>query len=326
MEALAAKGSGKTKCLIMSPAGTHLGSNLHVQGMYCLFLEDGPEMFEQMVSATRDALAGRKRQARLSVAFVQDKNSRNWNYWLDGGRELPGVKDQGNFALPLPQMRQLAKRSAGLGAMQDGWLQELAEIGEKLRKLIFENGNAFEKIFGIAVRTAGGIEKTRFSFDVSQNMFSLAVEALVGPEPEVGGFSPAHRNFRLNQARKNTSKSRIGRTRIGRSGYVPDDKDEDVEGVPFWMLKAPIYRSLSVTSSPLSSGQSRSPLFEEGRKPINCLIIEADVTGEVQGPGNSELVHRVAPSALFRTLTLCSIQRRPSRAWILVPARIGTPE
>src|SRR6266849_7231525 len=57
VEALAAKGSGKTKCLLMSPAGTHLGSNLHVQGMYCLFLEDGPEMFEQMVSATRDALA-----------------------------------------------------------------------------------------------------------------------------------------------------------------------------------------------------------------------------------------------------------------------------
>src|SRR6266849_304648 len=67
VEALAAKGSGKTKCLIMSPAGTRLGSSLQVKGMYCLFLEEGPEMFEKMVSATRDALAGRKREPRLSV-------------------------------------------------------------------------------------------------------------------------------------------------------------------------------------------------------------------------------------------------------------------
>src|SRR6266852_5382916 len=175
--------------------------------------------------------------------------------------------------------------------MQDGWLQELAEIGEKLRKLIFENGNAFEKVFGIAVRTAGGIEKTRFSFDVSQNMFSLAVEALVGPEPEVAGFSPANRTSRVKKARSGIAKNKNGKGKNGKSRDLPEDREQDVERVPFWMLKAPIYRSLSVTPSPVSLGQSRSLLFEEGRKPINCLLIEADVAGEVGVPGRSEPVH-----------------------------------
>ena len=289
VEALAAKGPGKTKCLIMSPAGTRLGSSLQVKGTYCLFLEEGPEMFEKIVSATRDALAGRKRQPRLSVGFVQDKNSRNWSYWLDGGRELPGVKDHGMFALPLPQMRELAKRSAGLGTMREGWLKELVGIGEELQLLIFQNGNAFEKIFGIAVKTAGGIEKTRFSFDVSQKMFSLAVEALVGPEPEVGGFVRPVRNSRLKKQKKTGLKNKIGKAAC-RGRDVPCGQEDDAERVPFWMLKAPIYRSLSVTPPALSLGQSRSLLFEEGRQPVNCLIIEADVTGQVEVPGRSKPV------------------------------------
>ena len=285
VEALAATGSKRTKCLIMSPAGTHLGSSMQIKNMYCLFLEDGPGMFERMVSATRDAVTYTKKEPRLSVKFVQDPNTRNWKCSLDG---LPGFNQSVNFELPSLEMRRLVQRSAGLGTMREEWLHELVKIGKQLRELIFQNHD-LANLLQAAVGTAGGIERMRFSFNVSRDMFSLAVEALVGPETEVLGFSPASRESSGKRAGKNLTKSKNGKAKRGKGRYQ-DDKEENVELASFWMLRAPIYRSLSVNPAPISLGQSRSALFEDGRKPINCLIIESDTAGEVRVPGNSDLV------------------------------------
>jgi len=284
VEALAATTSGKAECFVMSPAGVHLGFSLQTRDMSCSFFEDGPEVFEKIVNATKDALSGRKRQPRLSVRFVQEKRSRNWHYWLEGGPESPGLLDEGEFPMPRPQMHSLAKRSARVGTMRE-WLKELVRIGEELRQLIFQNDDRFRTAFRMAVRNAGGIERTRFSFDVEQKMFSLAVEALVGPKPEVKDFDSPDSYSRSKRAKNATPKNKAGRCNQ-RTALDDPYAELDAERVPFWMLMAPIYRSLTVTPPQFSSGQTRPPLFEDRTKPINCLIIESDVGGEVQIPGN----------------------------------------
>jgi hypothetical protein len=263
----------------MSPTGTQLAFSLQTRGLSCSFFEDSPDIFEKIVSATEDAVKGRKRQPRLSVRFVQEKQSLTWHYWLESGSRR--LLDDGSFPLPRRQMNELAKRSAKLGSMRE-WLPELASIGEELRQLIFQNNERFQTAFRMALENAGGIEKARFSFDIEQKMFSLAVEALVGPEPQIGHLV-AKQPHPKKARRLNSPQTGKGGNR--RTQFLPEIERQEVERLPFWMLKAPIYRSLTVTPALFSLGQARPPLFEDQLMPINCLIIEADVSGRPIVPG-----------------------------------------
>jgi hypothetical protein len=217
------------------------------------------EMLEDIISALRSALSKTKVRPCLSLKLVQDPNSSNWTFWLDGGGyEFQGKK--GAFLIQPVLIDKLVKRSKAIPEADD-WLTALGDIGQELYAHFFDQENDFSKLFRKAVENVGGIESVRFSFDIRQDNYSLAIEALVPYQ-------------------------------LGNDGKVlASEKPTLATKLPFWMLHAPIYRSVSQLASCTLGEETRPGLFAGEHGPINCLIIEADASGKAVIPGIKECVH-----------------------------------
>jgi hypothetical protein len=247
----------KTESFILIPGEVRLEAAALFSGVSCTLIGERMEMLDDIIAALRAKTSKSKARPRLSLKLVQDPNSSAWNFWLDGDASFGLQERKGAFAIQPVLIDKLAKRSRSFWDAED-WLAALGDIGQELYAHFFDQGNAFSELFRTAVKNAGGIDSVRFSFDIRRDYYSLAIEALVPPEEGL-----------LSGFRKS----------------VPAKK------LPFWMLRAPIYRSVSPHNPSCTLGEQPRPhLFNGKNEPINCLIIQADASGRAQIPGTKERI------------------------------------
>jgi hypothetical protein len=245
----------KTQCLVLIPGDVRQEVATLFASVSCLLVTERMEMFEDIILAFKSTLSKSKVRPRLSLKLVQDPNSSSWSFWLDGD-SFGFPECSGAFPIQPDLLEDLVARSKAIPTAEPDWLTELGRIGKNLYWQFFDQENNFSKLFRSAVKSAGGIDSVRFSFDIRRDCYSLAIEALVPYDvPDEGTV--------LN-ATKRTPASKL----------------------PFWMLRAPIYRSFSPRTQSWALGEQPRPyLFNRGNEPINCLIIQADAAGEARIPG-----------------------------------------
>jgi CHAT domain len=245
----------KTQCLVLIPGDVRPEVAALFASLSCLLVTERMEMLEDIILAIRSTLSKSKVRQRLFLKLVQDPNSSNWNFWLDGG-SFGFPERRGAFPIQPDLLEDLVARSKAIPTAEPDWLTELGRIGKNLYAQFFDQENNFSKLFRSAVKNAGGIDSVRFSFDIRRDCYSLAIEALVPYDVPGEGT--------VRNSKKSTPASKL----------------------PFWMLKAPIYRSFSPHNQSCTLGEQPRPyLFNRGNEPINCLIIQADAAGEARIPG-----------------------------------------
>jgi hypothetical protein len=162
---------------------------------------------------------------------------------------LLGETPSGYFAIDKDQLKILRERSRRVGKGDyPNWINTLSDVGKTLTESIFNPSLKLSLMK--AVEDAGGVEETRVLFKPRQAVHEIALEALLEP------------------------KARPLR-------YEADPKED----VPFWMLRAPVYRRVDVSGMT----HPRLPLFEDRREKINCLLIEAPTSGQVSLPDGTTL-------------------------------------
>ena len=246
----------KTRCLVLVTGEVLPEMADLFTSVSCALLPAGMEMFDNIIETIRSTLSKSRARPRLSLKLVQDPNSSNWNFWLGGDASFGLQEHRGAFPIQDRHIDSLSTRSKHILDRVD-WLIQLGELGQDLYAHFFDQENSFSKLFRKALASAGGIDGVRFSFDIRQDYYSLAIEAIVPPEKKSAGAKKP----------------------------IPPGK------LPFWMLKAPIYRTLSLQNPSCTLGEEPRPcLFNGENEPINCLIIEADAAGEARLPGTRERV------------------------------------
>jgi hypothetical protein len=266
-----------TNSLILVPASLPADVQPLEPGGFCSFITELPEtLLESISSRIRSVVSGVTNPVRLSLMIAQDPNSPNWNFWLDGGSAC-GLPERGSFMLPGGFIDSLAERSKRLEG-NSNWLTDLTHIGRELCAMIFKRQDAFTDIFDSAVKKVGGIDRIRFSFDISRKHYSLAIEALI-------------------------------------ESSIESSRSASNE-LPFWMLQSPIYRSLSLPDPLHALGEQPRPrLFQDAAQPINCLIIQADARGRPGVPGADFPSFLQLPNILKECDDIESLLNRHKKSW-----------
>ena len=241
----------KVHCIVIVPGEVRPEVAALFGGVSCLRVTEDIDTFGKIIHTIKSILSSKGIRPRLSLKFVQDPNSSNWNFWLDGDIALGLQERRGAFPIRPYFIKALAKRSSETFSTREDWLGRLGEIGRELYTHFFDQENTFSKLFKNALKNAGGTDRVRLSFDIQRDCYSLAIEALVPPEED------------------------------GASKTLARD-------LPFWMLKVPIYRSVSFQNPSRTLGeQARPHLFINKNEPINCLIIQAEASGKIRIPGSN---------------------------------------
>lgn len=88
-------------------------------------------------------------------------------------RTIPGP-----LQIDIDEINDLVNRSRNVGEISQ-WKTELQAIGKKILKELFENNMEFNENFNDLVQEVGGEENIRIRFVVEENIYPLALEALV---------------------------------------------------------------------------------------------------------------------------------------------------
>ncbi len=187
-------------------------------------------------------LAAKVAEPRLDISISVSNPPQPWRYRISG-RNCPVPSSEGDVTFTAADLAVLKEFSEDLDRESDGgrWAKKLEILSNFLWTHLIETQSEFNGKLSQALHGIKGIEATRLRFNIGPENYPVAFEAIRPPK-----FEPAPRRRR-----------------------VP---------LPYWMLGAPVFRSVNVDNEVRSSFQEH----ENDDHPLSCLIVLAEASGEVR--------------------------------------------
>ena len=159
-------------------------------GVLCrkFLIEESPQGGEQTQAAPRKF---------GKVDLILNPNKGNSIYIMEGiGFRFNPIPEP--LQIDPEEIEDLINRSRNVGELTE-WKTELLTIGKKILKELFEKNRGFNDNFRDLVREVGGEENIRIRFVVEENIYPLALEALVDESGEYFMLlSPLFRTVMVN--------------------------------------------------------------------------------------------------------------------------------